>query len=582
MTLTESDIPEWFGSKYAERGERYQRQQRVSDLREIDGELRALCQGSQPQPYTVRVTFEDDTYADSRCSCPIGGGCKHVAAVLYEYVRRSGDVPEETPLEDRLDDLPRDRLVGLVATYAQRHPDFESWVEARLAAEGGEQGSVDRADIRRRVEETVSREAKSQSHRHPASFEALDDLRETARTYIDTGAAQNAADILAPIAHCLIEHYNWFDHSRGRVTSTIANAASGLVAAFEVADAPSARSTILRELWEIWQWDSDYGGVLFGPSFHRAFLEMTEPSERQTLVDWARQALDEEGPRSEKTRYTSDWHRQRLGRLILDLEGESLSETEVLELVDRAAMEKWWIRELLERGEVERASESTAELSSSDQLRLVDDFVECGRDDIAEKILLRVNREGGERTDRRVRRELIEFYDERERWNDGLPHALEEFEDRPSRNSLQQVERLARNADRWEELETDLFNTLTDEAPEELIWYYLEDDDPDAAVAIWQSADIRPYRLDNAKFAEGIADSHPDIALELFDEAAESLIASRGRSNYRQACQSIAQMRDIYEATDRTGEWKRRRDQFLDEHSNLPAFKDEMDKAELI
>ncbi|MFB6350673.1 MAG: SWIM zinc finger domain-containing protein, partial [Bradymonadaceae bacterium] len=248
MAITESDIPRWFGSKYAERGNRYQREGRVSDLRQVDGELRARCQGSQPSPYTVRLTLEGDEYVDSRCSCPIGGGCKHVAAVLYEYVHRSEDVPEEATLSRRLADIPRDQLVDLVVTYAERHPDFESWVEAKIAAVGGKSRPVDRDEIRRRVERIIEEEAESQSYRNPATFDELYDLAETAQAHLQAGAPGNAADILAPIALELTDRYDWFDASTGNLPSTVADVAEMLVEAFASADDTETRSTILRDL----------------------------------------------------------------------------------------------------------------------------------------------------------------------------------------------------------------------------------------------------------------------------------------------------------------------------------------------
>jgi hypothetical protein len=387
----------------------------------------------------------------------------------------------------------------------------------------------------------VMREAQSQSYRNPANFEDLEGLSRTARAYLDAGLAENAADILAPIAHCLIEDYYQFDDSHGRVVDRIDHAASDLIDAFEVAD----------------DW------------------------ERQTLVDWVQQALEEQGPRNEQDEYTSNWHRQRLGRMLLELEGDSLSEEETIEVVEQAAMDKWWIRQLLERGEVERARGWTAQLPFSDQLKLVDDFVDNGSEDVAEEIFLRVEAKNGKRLANRARVELVEFYAARERWEEGLTHALEEFNDHPRRDILHQIESFARELGRWEELETELLNRLAEEAPRELVWYYIEDDDPDAAVAIWRSADISPRRLGAKKFAKAIADSHPDIAVELFNETAESLIARRGRSNYREACELIGRIRDTYESFERMREWKRYRDQLLADYNNLPAFKDEMRKAEL-
>ena len=71
-----------------EAGRRYARQGRVRDLiLSGDGRLiGAETQGSAPRPYRQRITIQDGR--DGRptvvgsCTCPVGGNCKHVAAVL--------------------------------------------------------------------------------------------------------------------------------------------------------------------------------------------------------------------------------------------------------------------------------------------------------------------------------------------------------------------------------------------------------------------------------------------------------------------------------------------------------------------
>jgi superfamily II DNA or RNA helicase len=69
-------------------GQSYWQQGRVTKLK-IDLEMReisARVQGSERTPYTVVIYFDNDDYGsgfDAECSCPIGIGCKHCAAVLY-------------------------------------------------------------------------------------------------------------------------------------------------------------------------------------------------------------------------------------------------------------------------------------------------------------------------------------------------------------------------------------------------------------------------------------------------------------------------------------------------------------------
>lgn len=69
-------------------GHAYWRQGRVADL-EIDTELdviTAKVSGSARRPYDVTVIFGEDNPdypVEADCSCPVGFGCKHGAAVLY-------------------------------------------------------------------------------------------------------------------------------------------------------------------------------------------------------------------------------------------------------------------------------------------------------------------------------------------------------------------------------------------------------------------------------------------------------------------------------------------------------------------
>lgn len=62
--------------------------------RQFDGEtLSAECQGSALAPYRVEVRIDDDRILGSECDCPYvySDVCKHVGAVLLDYMRNPGD-----------------------------------------------------------------------------------------------------------------------------------------------------------------------------------------------------------------------------------------------------------------------------------------------------------------------------------------------------------------------------------------------------------------------------------------------------------------------------------------------------------
>jgi superfamily II DNA or RNA helicase len=104
----------------ARAGHNYWRQGRVGDL-EIDRELdviTAFVKGSARQPYEVTIVFGDDNpdaLVEVDCSCPVGFGCKHGAAVLYAAMAElspGGHVPA-IELADRARSAPGARPAPL-------------------------------------------------------------------------------------------------------------------------------------------------------------------------------------------------------------------------------------------------------------------------------------------------------------------------------------------------------------------------------------------------------------------------------------------------------------------------------------
>jgi superfamily II DNA or RNA helicase len=81
--LTPQAIRAAVGSAAYARGEAYHRQGRVVELR-VDASgsvVHGTVAGGAPTPYTVTATVTGGT-VNGRCSCPVGGQCKHVGAVL--------------------------------------------------------------------------------------------------------------------------------------------------------------------------------------------------------------------------------------------------------------------------------------------------------------------------------------------------------------------------------------------------------------------------------------------------------------------------------------------------------------------
>src|SRR5258708_36040524 len=89
-----AQIIKWLGSKTVAKARTYVDE--VTRLHWDEDVLRANVQGTQRRPYTVEVMFHDhhgSLSAQGHCSCPVGFGCKHAAAVL---LASASDRPRES------------------------------------------------------------------------------------------------------------------------------------------------------------------------------------------------------------------------------------------------------------------------------------------------------------------------------------------------------------------------------------------------------------------------------------------------------------------------------------------------------
>lgn len=100
--FTREEAAQWLGAPVLAKGEDYVA--RVSQLHISDAEVSALVQGTERRPYTVRVVFhagKRGIQVNTRCTCPVGNGCRHCAAVMLAAIARRGEqhaMPDEKVL----------------------------------------------------------------------------------------------------------------------------------------------------------------------------------------------------------------------------------------------------------------------------------------------------------------------------------------------------------------------------------------------------------------------------------------------------------------------------------------------------
>lgn len=121
-----------------ERGENYFMAGRVFEPVLLGAELRARCQGSESAPYQVSVTLGKGGVAGAKCSCPRGGFCKHIIAVLLSYIRKPRAIRVLPKLEALIESLDRKEVDSLVGEMVKQEPDLIHLIEIFAARRRGE------------------------------------------------------------------------------------------------------------------------------------------------------------------------------------------------------------------------------------------------------------------------------------------------------------------------------------------------------------------------------------------------------------------------------------------------------------
>jgi uncharacterized Zn finger protein len=81
--------------------------------------------------------------------------------------------------------------------------------------------------------------------------------------------------------------------------------------------------------------------------------------------------------------------------------------------------------------------------------------------------------------------------------------------------------------------------------------------------------------------AQAAEKEQPREAIRLYTEAAERLIAGRGRGNYATAATYLTRVRDLYRRLDAAATWETTITRLRESNPRLRALKDELNKAGL-
>lgn len=578
--LTEDTIRQYVGAESFRRGENYFRGGMIFNARHADTMLKADCHGSGGNIYRVRATIEDDRIEEADCSCPLGGYCKHIAALLLTWLNQPDDFHTIEETDTSLERRSKEELIALVKQMLLRAPDLESLLELPLPTGKKSKQKINPEMYRRQVATAFS----GSDFEYGAASSIAEELRATleiAKGFLAQGEMENAATVYETIVDGIIENYETVDDESGALGGVVKDCIEGLSKCLETERANAdLREEILQTLFEVYRFDVDFGGVGLSDGVPGLILQQTDDAEKSQVAQWVRAAMD--ASRRAGNELTNNWHRQAYGGFLLQLQANSLDDEAFLRICRETHRLKDLVTRLLKLKRVEEATQETTQASDYEMLELADLFVQHEQAKVAERLMT----ERAKTTkDTRIFEWLKERSKQADNYTDALMWARRINVDRPSLEQYREIRKLATHVATWQTVRAELladFERRKDFAL--LTQIHLDEKDIDAALkTVEKTQSGFPYlfpdlRLAVAKAAE---ETRPRDALRIYLQVAERIIERRDRGAYSEACKFLLRVRPLYQKLGETERWEQYLTKLKAETKAMRAFKDEMAKAKL-
>ncbi|MCX7683200.1 MAG: SWIM zinc finger family protein [Anaerolineae bacterium] len=223
--ITEEKIRKRATAQSWERGVEYFYAAHVANVIWREDTLTAEVEGSQYEPYLVRVTFAPNSdILAAHCTCPYdwGGDCKHIVATLLHLLHHPHEIEVRPPLSSLLRGLSHERLVELLLQLAGIHPQIVETAEELLLASTSpadnvpSPSSVDLAFLQRQIKAELRAVARTSydeylDEGYVEFGAALEPALESAEACLEADNARQAIAVLEAATMAWVEGWRSLD-----------------------------------------------------------------------------------------------------------------------------------------------------------------------------------------------------------------------------------------------------------------------------------------------------------------------------------------------------------------------------------
>ena len=576
-SLTHTDIQRWVGPASFQKGMSYFSHGAIYESRLEEQTLKARCRGSQASSYNLQGTFGPAGIATSNCSCPVGAGgrCKHVAALLLTWVDDPTSLKEIDDLVAALEKRSKAELIALIQLMIQRKPDLEMLLEMPLPGIEADEKPLDAQVIRRQTKHAFRSPHGDWEIGWGDPYEIVDELQslfDLAGKYQALNSPGNAVTIYRTVAETILNYEDAIIQDENSLLgSAIDDCAEGLGEGLESILDVVQRESILKVLFDIYAWDLKAGGIGIGDRVPDILLEQATTQERQMISDWIETTLLD----------TDDWARRAMGGLLLKLQADTMDDESFLEVCRLTGRLKDLVDRLLNLSRTDQAVGEARQASDYDLLSLADLFVQHGHGSLAETLI-----RDRSKTSHDTR--LIEWLKEYAKTQGDLIQALALVEKlfwlRPTVAAFREMHHLAKPQKQWLDLRIKTLEGLAQKGEHALLTrIFLEEGRIDQALeALERAKASNRYWGDftlQVEVAQAAGEQRPKESIRLYLQLVERLIRQRGRNNYAQAAGYLRSVREAFFRLGESQTWDALIANLREQHRNLPALRDELNRA---
>ena len=575
--IKESAVRRWTDEVYFQRGQNYYGQGAIYDQRRQGMTLKSKCSGTQAPFYRQEVLFNSKGIESAECSCPVGAGgrCKHAVALLLTWVHDPDSFQEVEAINAALEKRSKAELIALIQLMLDQEPDLDYLLELPLSAK--EKKPFDIKTIRKQAQRAFGGSGYYDEWVDTREIERnLDSLLKLAEDYLARNDANNAALIYETVIETIRDNEDVaLGDEEGELLGVVFDCAESLGECLSKTTDSKTRKEILQVLFSAYEWDKiKMGGVGAADCVPEILLSKTTPEERKEIAKWTREIM----PKGKE--WSDGYHREVLGKLLLDLEAEALDDEAYLKICRETGRLNDLIERLLKLKRIKDAGESAKAAEDYPLLQTLDIFIKHKQADLAEKLVI-------ERLEKVKDSRLIEWLSERlkERgdWEGSMQLEERLFWQRPDIEQYKKLCKPAKKLNQWNELRAQIIAELEKKKDFGLlINIHLHDKEVGLALATlgrmpeqWMTHSLR---IEVAKAAKT---QYPQESIRLYSEAAVRIMDRRDRGNYSQAAQYLRDTRDIYRQLNETQSWQKLIADVRERYKKLPALQHELDKLKL-